>query len=519
MNMPIATSIPEQHWLRKFNKLVNSSYFTYAPNTQNITIVYGIFTEIPSKTLSYGDNLRLYSGYLSCMGYPLDIASMLKFNTAYYPNAGINGLDVTDNSFNTPYNISIAIAYHQKAVDMLIEAACNWDFEIEEMFHVDSTFIFTGKTTKWFYTKWKLQALLHLYRAGYCGTITRQNFEGDGFKHIPQLYELSKLQIPNVPHLTLYNVEDVAAIDRDNEIDVETFDLKHISELSQNLYATNSHTYGIAEFAKPLLKYIKNNPFTKITTGMLLKIRSRHPSHAVLRRKIRTGDKRIVLRLGSTSIVEGATHEINTPEAVRNSANKGLMKAKFTEHNVRTAKYIFATNEAQLTEWISNNNFGDKKLIIKSLTGSRGRGLYLVQNGTEALEWFRSHGYGNHIIEKYYNYNREYRLHISKNGCFYTNRKMLREDAQERWYRNDNNCTWILETNPKFNKPTNWDVIVEECVKALKAVGLDIGACDVRVASSTNDFIICEINSAPSFGEITAQRYEAELNRLIQQLD
>ena len=44
----------------------------------------------------------------------------------------------------------------------------------------------------------------------------------------------------------------------------------------------------------------------------------------------------------------------------------------------------------------------------------------------------------------------------------------------------------------------------------LKAVGLDIGGCDVRIQSNKNDnpkFIVVEINSACSQGEITSQEY------------
>ena len=56
------------------------------------------------------------------------------------------------------------------------------------------------------------------------------------------------------------------------------------------------------------------------------------------------------------------------------------------------------------------------------------------------------------------------------------------------------------------------------------AVGLDIGAVDVKVQSSTNNkgsrrespnFIILEINSAPSFGEITGTKYITEISRVL----
>ena len=131
-----------------------------------------------------------------------------------------------------------------------------------------------------------------------------------------------------------------------------------------------------------------------------------------------------------------------------------------------------------------------------------------------------------YIFEKYYNYNREYRLHVSENGCFYTCRKMLKTEAPQeaRWYRNDEHCVWILEDNESFDKPVNWDKVVEESVKSLKAVGLDFGAVDLRIQSSKKangevrdepKFIVVEINSAPSFGDKTTEKYIEELPKLL----
>jgi glutathione synthase/RimK-type ligase-like ATP-grasp enzyme len=94
----------------------------------------------------------------------------------------------------------------------------------------------------------------------------------------------------------------------------------------------------------------------------------------------------------------------------------------------------------------------------------------------------------------------------------------------QRWRRHDDNSVWILETNEKFDKPVNWDDIVNESVKALNSVGLDIGAIDLKVQSRLDKFgnvrknpkfIILETNSAPSFGEITSQKYLIEINKLL----
>lgn len=65
--------------------------------------------------------------------------------------------------------------------------------------------------------------------------------------------------------------------------------------------------------------------------------------------------------------------------------------------------------------------------------------------------------------------------------------------------------------------------MVQECVKALNAVGLEIGACDLRTQSTkskkegkrmNSKFVVIEINSAPSMGDITLEKYKQKLAEL-----
>jgi len=253
-------------------------------------------------------------------------------------------------------------------------------------------------------------------------------------------------------------------------------------------------------------------------------ILSRHPSHGVIRRKNRVLPLlpfRSVVRLGSTTFLEDDRVECNSVEAIRNSANKLLMKQCFTADEVKTAKWI--KGEMSTIEDIVALEF---PLVLKHIFGSRGTGNYLVRRQEELETILQGKTLANYIFEKFYNYSREYRLHVTEDGCFYTCRKMLKSDTAEedRWFRNDSNSVWIVEENESFDKPVNWDLCVSESVKALKAVGLDVGAVDLRIQSKLDkdgrtrenpDFIIVEINSAPSFGEITAQKYIEEIPKIL----
>jgi D-alanine-D-alanine ligase-like ATP-grasp enzyme len=221
----------------------------------------------------------------------------------------------------------------------------------------------------------------------------------------------------------------------------------------------------------------------------------------------------------------GKRIEVNTVEAINNSKDKLRMKNCFQAGEVKTALWIAGTTPDAVIAWANTENIG-YPIVAKHRFGSRGRGNTLVKTAEALKAWLVGKNLNSYIFEKFYNYNREYRLHVTEEGCFYTCRKMLKEDTPEdkRWFRNDSNCTWFMEANPGFDRPTNWDNIVTECVKSLKAVGLDFGACDLRVQSAKTekgkvrevpDFIIVEINSAPSFGDVTLERYLEQLPIII----
>jgi glutathione synthase/RimK-type ligase-like ATP-grasp enzyme len=283
---------------------------------------------------------------------------------------------------------------------------------------------------------------------------------------------------------------------------------------------------------------------TKVVTKNYLLIKSRHPSHNVIRGKILVPKGyKAIFRLGSTTPINVNLKgkqliEINSTDSIRNSASKLLMKQCFTRAGVKTADwftYYGSPNGGQLfliNGQPTKDNMGTQikdlpfPIVAKSHHGSRNEGNTKLNSLEQFEAWKKGKNLNNYIFEKFYNYNKEYRLHVTRDGCFYAIRKMLKSDTPEnsRWFRNDSNCVWVLETNPQFNRPSNWDDVVAECVKALISVGLDVGAIDLRIQSSEKDkkkkdkapnFIILETNSAPSFGEITAEKYTTELENII----
>lgn len=247
-------------------------------------------------------------------------------------------------------------------------------------------------------------------------------------------------------------------------------------------------------------------------------VRSRNTTCAPLKELV--VPRTTILRFGSTTPTEKITKnpnpkEINTAQACAISGNKIWMRQAFVECDIPIAEGICTSSVEDLENFLEEHG----TIICKHIHSSKGKGIYLIRCHEELLDWIDYHkDLNNYVFEKYYTYTREYRLHVTKEGCFYTCRKMLKRDAEVRWHRHSTNSVWIMEDSPLFDKPTNWDNIVDSCVEALKAIGLDIAAFDVKVQSNKHEepkYIILESNSAPSLGEKGLEKYKTILTKLI----
>lgn len=234
----------------------------------------------------------------------------------------------------------------------------------------------------------------------------------------------------------------------------------------------------------------------------------------------------VIYRMGSTTPTNAITHkegyfEINSPTACANSNDKIVMKQLFVAAGVPTAEYIIKTPEEdiQIFKDLAHEKLKEwKRIIIKHKHSSKGNNIYFIETEEDLEKWFQTYNrYENYVFEKYYTYSKEYRLHITNDGCFYTCRKMLKNNADVRWHRHESNSVWILEENPAFDKPLNWNDIVDACIAAKNAVGLDIAAVDVKVQTKKESpkFIILETNSAPALGAAGIIQYTKMLKKMI----
>lgn len=257
-----------------------------------------------------------------------------------------------------------------------------------------------------------------------------------------------------------------------------------------------------------------------------LRVFSRHNTHdEFLRNEIDARGLDISIRFGSTTDV--GEIKLNPVEAINNSSNKITMKGLLT-NSTRYATYngeqwLFDGNTISRTQLLDTINY---PVLRKLNNRSRGQGMSKydnrnqLNNAIEAIEnrWNSSNPY---YLEEFHNYSKEYRIHSSVlTPCFYSCRKALRQDAENRWFRNDSNSIWFMqyrnnELSEDFQQPDNWDEITQACQNNLNALGLHIAAFDVIV---TNDgrFKILESNSAPSMAPVVAEKYIEELNKIVE---
>lgn len=489
---------------------------------------------------------KLYSrSLLQCLGYVAEFQSLKVHGTAQLLNAG-NYPGIEKNEFGIYLNYEKD--YLNRITPLITTISENWKLNLPTVFVHEDTYGFALLFDEsWFSKVWQIQAVMNLVRiVWHDPTLKTVNRKYDTEKKIWK-YECTE-RLGKMSNYELHKYSKMLTI-----FDLEAHEIKD-DVVAEQWKPELSQYKGITHFAPHIYEASlavldRQDTIIKQPKAMYLKILSRHPSHNVLRRVKGQNDtgiivsKPTVMRLGSTTQVDASYREINSIQAINNSADKLLMKTRFAENGVKTANWwtilhtpvpnqpnaensyrAFPQNDAiELNEGAITLHELPYPIVAKHRFGSRGTGNTLLNSVEELQAWMSRKTLGNYIFEEYFKGGvREYRLHVNQQGCFYTCRKMLKSDVpqEQRWFRNDSNSVWIVEENEQFDKPVNWDVVVAESVKALVAVGLDVGAIDLKIQSRLDkresvrenpEFIVLEVNSAASFAEGTTAKYKQQI--------
>lgn len=241
---------------------------------------------------------------------------------------------------------------------------------------------------------------------------------------------------------------------------------------------------------------------------------------------------------------------INNPSKVRISSDKLQCKDMWliTTNDIKSAYPCDRLGAYYSTgAWDMNGlqrTFGERKLIVKPRRGSGGRGIKVV-NSYRDLPGLRIANKDNYLVEAYMEFNREYRIFVApalagtemtyrlrvsgesefsytrSNGSFFEIRKRVKAgfDLQTRNIAENPEAVYFSRD---FTRPSCWELMVYNAVKATELVGLDFAAVDIVYNTETRDFIICEVNSNPGIDltknggrPLSAQALEIALIKLI----
>lgn len=250
-------------------------------------------------------------------------------------------------------------------------------------------------------------------------------------------------------------------------------------------------------------------------------------------KNLRLFPKRSLIRFGSTTpnseifVNNEEFVEVNSIEAIKNSRSKLLMKQCFSKAKVNQSNWWTVLKEDETYYFYPQHDTSAKKdtidtlsypILAKRIFGYKAKGMVKIDSKEDMVKFLKTTPIQGYYFELFYNFAREYRIHCTQDKAFLRWRKLRKTDANERWYFNSSNCIWAGEDNELFQTPSNMKEVDTHCINAIKSVGLDIGAVDIRIQSAKSDtpaFIILEVNSAPSLGEMGNKVYASQIEEII----
>lgn len=246
-----------------------------------------------------------------------------------------------------------------------------------------------------------------------------------------------------------------------------------------------------------LYSYNQNSEGSKVIAGALGVKRIKHENS-----KFKGGPKKIVLNWGSSNLPEEIlkSRVINHPKAVALCTNK---LSFFNAVRGKVSIPDFTTKIDEALTWLKEGKTVCARTILQ---GSGGDGLVLMTK--DDLDSIVKAPLYTLYIPKV----DEYRVHVVNGAITDIQRKALSNAWQEENpdkkanFKIRNLANGFIYMRGNLNPP---DVVLEEAVKAVKAVGLDFGAVDVIFNQKQNMGYVLEVNCAPGVEGTSIVNYTA----------
>lgn len=239
-------------------------------------------------------------------------------------------------------------------------------------------------------------------------------------------------------------------------------------------------------------------------------------SHRALRVKpdgrYRPFRNHVILNLGNSTIPNWwaeaqrlGVRIINQPSAVELASNKLAAFEAMKEAEVSIPEYTVSREEA--TRW---RNEGRIVVARTLLRGSEGRGIVICQReeGIEEPPIVAAPLYVQYIKKQ-----AEYRIHVFDGEVIDVQEKKTRQGAENINYQIQNTSNGWIFARDGVDPPTQ---VLEEAKKAVAALQLTFGACDLIYNRHYNKAYVLEINTAPGLVNSSVTSYKNAILRFME---
>lgn len=214
-----------------------------------------------------------------------------------------------------------------------------------------------------------------------------------------------------------------------------------------------------------------------------------------------------VINWGSSTFarhIHGAVKIFNHPDNVANACNKLTSFQLFKEAGVAHPEWT--EDLVDVYKWLAE---GFDVVARTVLNGHSGQGIEILGADDVYRGFVKAP-----LYTKYIKKDQEYRLHVFQGEVFFVQRKARKLDVP------DNEVNWKVRNLDGGFIYANKDVEVpdeykQEACKAVAALGLDFGACDLITEKNTGKPYILEVNCAPGLAGSTLDKYVEQFQKVM----
>ena len=196
-------------------------------------------------------------------------------------------------------------------------------------------------------------------------------------------------------------------------------------------------------------------------------------------------EESVVVRWGTTQqmLTNNKTVVYNSCTAIKNATDKKLSRELFIEENVSCPKLVTKTNV------VTN----DLPIIARPFIHSKGKNFIVLNTIAEFNNHFNPQTfYYSNFIDK----DREFRVHVGHSKALAILEKIKPQDGGIAWNRAQNDVDPFEYINWGEVDTQKLHCVLLEAIKAVKAVGLDMGGVDVMLKDGVA--YVLEVNTAPT---------------------